>query len=65
MNTVMDGIIIGGAGGAVAALTVWLIQWFSRKVDEGKMELFAKLKIHESLFYVGLTINPLRLKYGW
>ena len=36
---------------------------FSRKVDESKLELFAKPKIHESLVYFGLTINPLRQKY--
>ena len=31
MTTVVDGIIIGGAGGAIAGLTVWLIQYVHDK----------------------------------
>lgn len=28
MSNVMDGVIIGGAGGAIAGLTVYFVQWF-------------------------------------
>lgn len=32
MTTVLDGIIIGGAGGAIAGITVWLVQYVHNKV---------------------------------
>lgn len=32
MATVMDGVIIGGAGGAIAGVTVWLVQYAHDKV---------------------------------
>ena len=32
MNSIFDGIIIGGAGGAVAGLTIWLIQFVHLKI---------------------------------
>jgi len=32
MTTVLDGIVIGGAGGAIAGLTVWLVQYAHNKV---------------------------------
>ena len=32
MATITDGIVIGGAGGAIAGLTVWLIQYAHDKV---------------------------------
>lgn len=32
--TVLDGIIIGGAGGAIAGLTVWIVQYIHEKVVE-------------------------------
>ena len=32
MTTIVDGIVIGGAGGAIAGLTVWLIQYAHDKV---------------------------------
>lgn len=34
METVLDGIVIGGAGGAIAGLTVWLVQYVHNKVTE-------------------------------
>jgi hypothetical protein len=32
MLSICDGIIIGGAGGAIAALTVWLVQYVQAKI---------------------------------
>ena len=32
MPTILDGIVIGGAGGAIAGLTVWLVQYAHEKV---------------------------------
>ena len=32
MTTIVDGIVIGGAGGAIAGLTVWLVQYVHDKV---------------------------------
>jgi hypothetical protein len=32
MVTILDGIVIGGAGGAIAGLTVWLVQYAHDKV---------------------------------
>ncbi len=32
MATVLDGIVIGGAGGAIAGITVWLTQYLHEKV---------------------------------
>ncbi len=34
MISIWDGIIIGGAGGAIAGITVWLVQWAHTKVTE-------------------------------
>jgi hypothetical protein len=34
MATITDGIVIGGAGGAIAGLTVWLVQYLYTKVTE-------------------------------
>lgn len=34
VTTVIDGIIIGGAGGAIAGLTVWLVQYIHDKASE-------------------------------
>ena len=34
MPTISDGIIIGGAGGAIAGITVWIIQYVHTKVVE-------------------------------
>ena len=34
MATIIDGIVIGGAGGAIAGLTVWLIQYTRDKVAQ-------------------------------
>ena len=31
MSTVMDGVIVGGAGGAIAGLTVYLVQYVHGK----------------------------------
>ncbi len=40
-NTVIDGVIIGGAGGAIAGLTVYCVQalhkWFSDKKDSRRI----------------------------
>ena len=34
MTSITDGILIGGAGGAIAGITVWLIQYVHDKVTE-------------------------------
>lgn len=34
MASVVDGIIIGGAGGAIAGLTVWVVQYAHEKVTQ-------------------------------
>lgn len=34
MSTVMDGVIIGGAGGAIAGLTVYAVQYIHNKVRD-------------------------------
>ena len=34
MTSIVDGVVIGGAGGAVAGLTVWLVQFAHEKVNE-------------------------------
>jgi hypothetical protein len=34
METVIDGIVIGGAGGAIAGLTVWFVQFIHDKVAQ-------------------------------
>lgn len=34
MSSVIDGIVIGGAGGAVAGLTVYLVQFLHSKVQD-------------------------------
>jgi hypothetical protein len=41
MATILDGIVIGGAGGAIAGLTVWFVQYthdkIARKLDHKMM----------------------------
>jgi len=34
MPTIVDGIVIGGAGGAIAGVTIWLIQYAHDKVTQ-------------------------------
>jgi len=34
MTTVMDGVIIGGAGGAIAGITVYLVQYLHTKAKD-------------------------------
>jgi len=34
METIVDGIVIGAAGGAIAGLTVWLVQYVHDKVTQ-------------------------------
>ena len=34
MATIVDGIIIGGAGGSIAGLTVWIVQYLHNIVAE-------------------------------
>ena len=34
METIVDGIVIGGAGGAIAGITVWLVQYAHDKVTQ-------------------------------
>ncbi len=34
MATIWDGIVVGGAGGAIAGLTVWLVQYARDKYTE-------------------------------
>ena len=46
MNSVLDGVIIGGAGGAIAGITVWLVQYAHDKTLEwkDKRQLYEWLK---------------------
>ena len=48
MATITDGIVIGGAGGAIAGLTVWLIQYAHDKVLQ---------KIESNRVYIWLKDN--------
>jgi len=48
MTTVLDGIVIGGAGGAIAGLTVWLVQYVHDKVTQ---------KIESNRIYEWLQAN--------
>ena len=34
MTTIVDGIVIGGAGGAIAGLTVWIVQYVHDKATQ-------------------------------
>lgn len=34
MNTIWEGIAIGGAGGAIAGITLWIIELIRKKVSE-------------------------------
>ena len=34
MSTVLDGVAIGGAGGAIAGITVYLVQYLHRKFSD-------------------------------
>jgi len=34
MTTIVDGIVIGGAGGAIAGSTVWLVQYTHDKITQ-------------------------------
>ena len=34
MASIVDGIVIGGAGGAIAGITVWLVQYVYDKVTQ-------------------------------
>ena len=35
MSTVIDGIVVGGAGGAVAGVTVYSVQYLHQKIKDG------------------------------
>ncbi len=50
MTTIWDGIIIGGAGGAIAGMTVSLVGFFSRKAKESndKQRIYNWLKDNTS-----------------
>ncbi|GGX54505.1 hypothetical protein GCM10007392_22360 [Saccharospirillum salsuginis] len=48
MATIVDGIIIGGAGGAIAGLTVWLVQYSYEKVTQ---------RIHARRIFTWLKAN--------
>lgn len=50
MPDISDGIIIGGAGGAVAGITVWVIQYIHKKVVENteKRRVYGWLKNNTS-----------------
>ena len=43
MANIVDGIVIGGAGGAIAGITVWIVQYIhihtkcSQKIDRDKI----------------------------
>lgn len=34
MSTVIDGVVVGGAGGAIAGITVYLVQYLHNKVKD-------------------------------
>lgn len=48
MSTVIDGIIIGGAGGAVAGITVYSVQYLHQKIND---------RIDSSAIYKWLSEN--------
>ena len=48
MRTIVDGVIIGGAGGAIAGLTISLVQYLHTEVLEG---------IHKNRVYSWLSKN--------
>ena len=50
MLCIWDGIIIGGAGGAIAGLTVWLVQYAHTKIVEcqEKKRIYKWLKVETS-----------------
>ena len=43
--TVLDGIVIGGAGGAIAGITVWLVQY----LDTKGVEAIERHRVHQWL----------------
>ena len=43
--TVLDGIVIGGAGGAIAGITVWLVQY----LDTKGIEAIERHRVHQWL----------------
>ena len=46
MTTIADGILIGGAGGAIAGLTVWLVQFIhdtaTQKIESNRIHKWLK-----------------------
>ncbi len=50
MTSIWDGIVIGGAGGAIAGLTISFVGYISRKVKEGndKRRIYNWLKDNTS-----------------
>ena len=40
MTTIVDGIVIGGAGGAIAGLTVWIIQYSHDQINGVRDQFF-------------------------
>ena len=46
MTTIVDGIVIGGAGGAIAGITVWLVQYLheraTRKLEGNRVYKWLK-----------------------
>jgi len=47
MTSIVDGIVIGGAGGAIAGLTVWLVQYVhdkaAQKLDANRIYKWLKV----------------------
>jgi hypothetical protein len=56
-NTVLEGIIIGGSGGALAGITILVIQWIGEKTSEYRDKrkiynwLMRKMKSEQEMKY--------------
>ncbi len=61
--TILEGIVIGGVGGAIAGLTIWLVQLLKEKVTENRHKkrlynwLYKKTEQHKRLT-VGAPNDP-------
>jgi hypothetical protein len=50
MNSILEGITIGGAGGAIAGITIWIVKMIEKKSIEGihKRRVYRWLREHTS-----------------
>ena len=58
MATILEGVVVGGAGGAVAGFVIWLFQWSREKITERGY----KKRVYEWLYKT--TENHKRLTVG-